>query len=125
MLLGRGEDFEIDNFIADLPGEVVDTIFQDDEFLRRTLSSGRTVLTVPVVGDEGSAGGLLVALFSKNDGKSSSFNPSLLKNILDPAVEMIGENLRTAREARDLARHVSERVQQPSSLLDISFGDSY
>jgi diguanylate cyclase (GGDEF)-like protein len=36
---------------------------------------------------------LLISVFSKNAGKSSWFNPSLLQNILQPAVEVIGENL--------------------------------
>ena len=75
------EDYEIDNFVAELPEEVIDNLGNDDEILRRTLSSGRTVLALPVFSDDVNSIGILVALFSKNAGKSASFNPSLLKNI--------------------------------------------
>jgi len=87
------EDYEIDNFVAELPEEIIAGLGSDDEVLRRTLSSGRTVLVLPVYGDQRIRLGILVALFSKNAGKSSSFNPSLLKSILEPAVELIGEGL--------------------------------
>lgn len=98
------EDYEIDTFVAELPRELIDKLADDGESLRRTLSSGRTVLALPVPGEEDKAAGLLVALFSKNDGKSSSFNPSLLKSILEPAIEMIGENLRVIKRVQDLER---------------------
>ena len=87
------EDYEIDNFVAELPDDLIDKLDSKDEILRRTLSSGRTVLVLPVYGDPGARLGMLVTLFSKNAGKSSSFNPSLLKSILEPAVELIGEGL--------------------------------
>ena len=87
------EDYEIDSFVAELPDEIVADLGKGDEVLRRTLSSGRTVLAFPVFGENNSRLGMLVALFSKNAGKSASFNPSLLKTILEPAVEMIGEGL--------------------------------
>jgi diguanylate cyclase (GGDEF)-like protein len=102
------EDYEIDNFVADLPREVVDKLVDNDDSLRRTLSSGRTVLALPVPGENEKTSGLLVALFSKNDGKSSSFNPSLIKNILDPAIELIGESLRVGKAMRDLERSVDD-----------------
>ena len=87
------EDYEIDTFVADLPDELVAQLGDDDEVLRRTLNSGRTVLVLPVYGESRERIGMLVALFSKNAGKSSSFNPSLLKSILEPAIEVIGETL--------------------------------
>ncbi len=87
------EDYEIDSFVAELPDEIITDLGKDDEVLRRTLSSGRTVLVLPVHGDNQARLGILVALFSKNAGKSASFNPSLLKKILEPAVELIGEGL--------------------------------
>ena len=87
------EDYEIDNFVAELPDDLVDKLDSQDEVLRRTLSSGRTALVLPVYGDANTRLGILVALFSKNAGKSASFNPSLLKSILEPAVELIGEGL--------------------------------
>ena len=42
------EDYEIDNFVADLPPEVIAKLHENDTSLRRTLSSGRTVLALPV-----------------------------------------------------------------------------
>ena len=42
--------------------------------------------------------------FSKNAGKSSWFNPSLLKNILLPAVQVIGETLRLDHEVETVRR---------------------
>ncbi len=88
------DDYEIDNYIADLPPDIVAGVVPDSSLLRRTLSSGRTLLVLPVYGENNDGLGLLVAVFSKNAGKSSWFNPSLLKNILQPAIEVIGENLR-------------------------------
>ena len=61
--------------------------------MKRTLTSGRTVLTLPVNGEHGSRLGLLVVVFSRNAGKSSSFNPKMITNILAPALELIGEGL--------------------------------
>ncbi len=85
------DDYEIDNYVADLPADVVAGILPDSNLLRRTLTSGRTLLVLPVYGDNTDNGlGLLVTVFSKNAGKASSFNPSLLKNILLPAVQVIG-----------------------------------
>jgi diguanylate cyclase (GGDEF)-like protein len=87
------EDYEIDTFVADLPDEIVAQLGTADEPLRRTLKSGRTVIALPVYGAAHERIGLLVTLFSKNAGKSASFNPSLLKTILEPAIEVIGESL--------------------------------
>ena len=92
------DDFEIDNFVADLPNEVVAELDEGDGVLRRTLGSGRTVLALPVNGEGEERLGMLVALFSKNAGKSSWFNPSLLKNILEPALEVIGEGFYITRK---------------------------
>jgi diguanylate cyclase (GGDEF)-like protein len=87
------DDHEVDNFVADLPDEIITKLGDKGDVLRRTLSSGRTVLALPVRGDGEVWLGMLVALFSRNAGKSASFNPSLLKTILEPAVEVLGESL--------------------------------
>jgi len=98
------DDYEIDNYVTDLPQDVVAGILPDSNLLRRTLTSGRTLLVLPVYGDNTDRGlGLLVTVFSKNAGKSSSFNPSLLKNILLPAVEVIGEGMRLNQQLVDIA----------------------
>ncbi len=91
------EDYEIDEFVSDLPDEVMAGHAGDTDYLRRTLSSGRTLLVLPVFGPERKSIGLLISLFSRNAGKSSSFNPSLIANILEPAVEMIGDALRVSQ----------------------------
>ena len=87
------DDYEIDNFVAELPDMVLMGNDAESEYLRRTLKSGRTLLVLPVHGDDDVDLGLLVVVFSRNAGKSSWFNPSLLVNILAPAVEVIGEGL--------------------------------
>jgi diguanylate cyclase (GGDEF)-like protein len=87
------DDYEIDNFVAELPDDIVAGSDRESDFLRRTLTSGRTLLVLPVYADGDKGLGLLVSVFSKNAGKSSWFNPSLLKNILQPAVQVIGETL--------------------------------
>ena len=93
-----GEDYEVDSFVAELPDEVLDELGPGKEPLRRTLSSGRTVLALPVHGESRERLGTLVALFSKNAGKSSSFNPSALRSILEPALEVIGETMYIDRD---------------------------
>jgi diguanylate cyclase (GGDEF)-like protein len=92
------DDYEIDNFVADLPGDIVMGSDRDADILRRTLTSGRTLLVLPVHVGDGDGLGILVSVFSKNAGKSSWFNPNLLKNILLPAVQVIGETLRLNHE---------------------------
>jgi diguanylate cyclase (GGDEF)-like protein len=96
------DDYEIDDYVADLPPDIVAGVVPDSNLLRRTLTSGRTLLVLPVYGSENDGLGLLVAVFSRNAGKSSWFNPSLLKNILQPAIEVIGENLRLNNEMSSL-----------------------
>lgn len=102
------EDYEIDSFITDLPQEVIGKLGEEQEILRRTLPSGRTALALPVYGDRRRVIGLLVTLFSRNDGKSSALNPSLLKGILEPAIEVIGETLRITKKLRDLQERSGE-----------------
>ena len=87
------EDYEIDNFVAELPFELIDGSAADSKYVNRTLPSGRTLLVLPVPGDESGIQGVLVTAFSRNAGKSASFNPSLLANILEPAVELVGDGL--------------------------------
>jgi len=88
------DDYEIDNFVADLPDDIIQGTDPETSMLRRTLTSGRTLLGLPVFGGNDESLGILVTVFSKNAGKSSWFNPSLLQNILLPAVQVIGETLR-------------------------------
>lgn len=92
------EDYEIDNFIADLPLDILSGSDPESDYLRRTLTSGRTLLLLPVHSSDNVSLGVLVSVFSKNAGKSSWFNPSMLNNILKPAVQIIGETLRLNHE---------------------------
>ena len=106
-----GEDFEVDNFVTDLPREAIESVADENDCVRRTLSSGRTVLALPVLDDVGKHIGLLTALFSKNDGKSSSFNPKLLKKILAPAIDLIADSVGSSRELRKLSQD-SKAIRQ-------------
>jgi diguanylate cyclase (GGDEF)-like protein len=94
----RAEDPEIGNFVADLSDGHLNELGNDDEVLRRTLVSGRTVIALPVFGEKQKRLGCLVALFSKNAGKSSSFNPGILRTILEPALAVIGEGFYVGKE---------------------------
>ena len=87
------DDYEIDNFIAELPQEILLGSSAETDNIKRTLTSGRTLLLLPVQAKEIGELGVLVSVFSKNAGKSSWFNPSLLANILKPAVAVIGDSL--------------------------------
>ncbi len=95
------DDYEVNDFVAELPAELLLGDHPEAEFLRRTLKSGRTLLVLPVLVDDGEALGFLVLVFSRNAGKSSWFNPSLLSDILAPAVGVIAEGLSVEQELRE------------------------
>ena len=102
------DDYEIDSFVIELPEEILEQFGDEQDMLHRTLSSGRTVLALPVFADSSNCIGVLIALFSKNAGKASSFNPGMLKSILQPAVELIGENLRIGSELHNAENSLTE-----------------
>ena len=110
------DDYEIDNFVAELPDSIVTGQDPDSSHLRRTLTSGRTLLVLPVYGAAEEGLGLLVTVFSRNAGKSSWFNPSLLQKILVPAVKVIGDTLHLNHE-RDLADERAETAQNELQLI--------
>ena len=99
------DDYEVDNFVADIPEEIIAGSEAEAEHIRRTLTSGRTLLVLPVQDENGARLGLLVAVFSRNAGKSSSFNPKMLVNILRPAVDLIGESLVLGQQLQDALQH--------------------
>ena len=74
------DDYEIDNFVTDLPDEIVADADKEGGHIRRTLNSGRTLLVLGVSNDDDGRIGILVAVFSRNAGKSSSFNPTMLEH---------------------------------------------
>ena len=94
----QGEDFEVDAIVVSQPDEIIDSLGDGEGMLKRTLASGRTVLLFPVCDEPGQCVGTLVALFSRNAGKSSSFNPGMIKSILEPALELVGDSLRVGEE---------------------------
>ena len=110
------DDYEIDNFIAEIPDEIIDGTDSDAESIRRTLTSGRTLLVLPVMDDSESQLGSLVAVFSRNAGKSSSFNPKMLVKILQPAVDLIGESLLLGHQVQEAARR-SDDVEKELTLV--------
>ncbi len=110
------DDYEIDNFVADLPNDFIAAVEFDGDYLSRTLPSGRTVLTLPVHGDPDERLGILVAVFSRNAGKSSSFNPKMLASLLAPAVELIGERLVIGRQLEAAVRR-GEDVERELELV--------
>ena len=95
---GGTDDYEINNFIADLPDGILGGTDSQSTMLRRTLPSGRTLLVLPVFGGREESLGVLVTIFSKNAGMSASFDPGTLQNMLLPAVQVIGETFRLQQE---------------------------
>ena len=85
------DDHELDSFVAELPIELIHS--GEKEPVRRTLPSGRTALVMPVGDDRREPLGSFVTVFSKNAGKSSWFNPRLLREILVPAVDVMSRLL--------------------------------
>lgn len=102
------DDYEINDFVAGLPADILTGETPEAEYVRRTLQSGRTLLVLPVHNDFREPLGFLIVVFSRNAGKSSWFNPSLLNNILAPAVAVIGEGLQVNGELREALAHKDE-----------------
>lgn len=96
------EDHEFESFVDELPQEILEGLINDGSLLRRTLPSGRTALVISVPNEEEKIAGVLIAIFSKNDGQSSSFNPNLIKTVLEPALALIGENFCSSERLQDL-----------------------
>lgn len=95
------DDYEVNEFVAELHAELLVGDHPEAEFLRRTLKSGRTLLVLPVLVADGDVLGFLVVVFSRNAGKSSWFNPSLLSDILSPALAVIAERLSIDYQLQD------------------------
>src|SRR5210317_643595 len=110
------DDYEVNEFVADLHADLLLADHPESEFVRRTLNSGRTLLVLPVLVDDGAALGFLVVVFSRNAGKSSWFNPSLLHDILAPAVAVIAESLSVDQELQD-ARTRARGVEKELKLV--------
>ena len=108
--------YETDNFIAELPADIFAACDEGAQYVRRSLTSGRTLLVMPVTGDEGRDIGILAVVFSRNAGKSSWFNPSMLHGVLAPAVDVIGEALDLNRQASRLGE-VAADIEKELTLI--------
>jgi diguanylate cyclase (GGDEF)-like protein len=113
------DDFEIDNYICDLPDDIVAGADSNSDLLHRTLSSGRTVLVLPVYTDSNVGLGLLVCVFTKNAGKSSSFNPNVLASILQPAVQIIGEVLSSGSRLNSVQQRANNAEKELKVIYQI------
>ena len=103
-----GEDHEVDSLVANLPQDVLDGLADDEKSTCLTLPSGRTAIAIPVPGENEEIAGILIGVFSKSDVKASSFNPRIIKKVLEPAIVVIGENLCAGNELRDLELRVGD-----------------
>lgn len=110
------DDFEIDNFMAMLPEEIVNGLSGASDVFRRTLPSARTVVLFPVCGDGGALLGILVSMFSKNAAKSASFNPNTMKIVLDPALDIIAENVLSEKMLTE-TQIISEEIEKELKLV--------
>ncbi|MGB5510384.1 MAG: EAL domain-containing protein [Woeseiaceae bacterium] len=121
-------DREIDSFVAELLDETISNLARSDQALKRTLQSGRTSLVLPVFGNEREMLAILICVFAQSAGAKSSFDPRLLKTILDPAAKLIGENVRVNQALGDtnywrnevekellLVYEIDEKIHSPSS----------
>ncbi len=115
----EGEDFEVDAFVANQPDEIIASLKEGEGMLKRTLASGRTVLLFPIGDERGTCAGTLVALFSRNAGKSSSFNPGMIKSILEPALDLVGDSLSVGEELTSAFRRVQDVEQELELVYEV------
>ena len=113
------EDFEIDEYVDCLNADSISGVEKDDEFHGRTLRSGRTLLQIPIYDHDKKGLGLLIAVFGKNAGQSSWFNPNLLRSILLPAVAMIGEAIQLQQDVKRSKRRVSSVEKELNFVYDV------
>lgn len=110
------DDFETDNYVADLPGAILTAAEPDSKLRQRTLPSGRTLLILPVYGTGQDGIGLFVAAFPPNAGTSSWFKPDELRKDLEPAVKLLGESAHLQQKLSAAAGR-ADRVLQELKLL--------
>ena len=105
------DDYEVNDFVEELPTDIFAAEDSDAKALHRTLNSGRTLLVLPVLGEGNRDFGLLVVVFSRNDGKSSWFNPSMLQGVLAPAIGVIAESMQ-------LKHQIEQQFQKSAEIQD-------
>ena len=111
------DDFEVDALVGALAPDAVGE--SSDSFLRRTLQSGRTILMIELPRSGGSMIGHVVVVFSKNAGKSSSFDPASLRKMLTPALEMIADSLAVQHEMGDFSDQLALVERELSLVYEI------
>ncbi len=111
------EDYEVDAFVSELPTEVRAEARNDH--VRRTLKSGRVLFMLELPEAAGEALGYLVLIFSKNAGKSSWFNPAILRQVLAPALEVLAESLVAQKEITDLTDILASVEKELSLVYDV------
>ena len=121
-------DREIDSFVTELDDDTISNLAKSDQALRRPMQSGRTLLALPVFGNDKEILAILVCTFSQAAAREESFDPRLLKVILEPATKLIGENVRVNHELTEacsysneierelmLVYEIDEKIHSPSS----------
>lgn len=103
------DDFEVDNYVAELPGDVLSGRAAPQ---LRTLGSGRTVLVLALPSEAEHHAGLLVVAFSRNEGKSSLFDPDAVRAALLPALALLGRNLNLDRKLAAETNRAHEAEQE-------------
>ena len=112
------DDYEVDNYVESLR-DAASAEEPSAELLRHTLPSGRTLLLQPIKSKKLKYLGILVLVFSKNTGKSSSFNPTLIGQILQPAVAILADTIDLHRDL-DVARSsIHGQQKELEFVLDI------
>ena len=111
------DDFEVDDCLRELPVPALADAAADPGFLRRNLATGRTLLVVPV-GPRADSGSLAV-VFSRNAGKSASFNPRLIRDVLAPALGVIAANLGAGQAANDVAGELAALRDELQLIFEI------
>ena len=111
------DDYEVDNFVAELPEDVFAEAGND--YVRRSLKSGRTLFMLAVPGPADSVLGYLVLIFSKNAGKSSWFNPALLRQIVSPALDVIAETISMHGEVTGLSDHLASVEKELALVYEV------
>lgn len=112
------DDYEVDHYIESLG----DADLSDDaaaELLRHTLPSGRTLLLNPISSKKLKKLGVLVLVFSKNAGKSSSFNPTLIGQVLQPAISILADTIDVHKDLDIAKGSIRGQQKELEFLLDI------
>lgn len=85
------DDAEVNEFVTDCGAEFLAAGDVTSRPARRTVASGRVLLGVPVGKGESRPVAVLVAVFSRNVGQSSSFDSAGLRKSLSPVLNVVAD----------------------------------